>query len=120
MTGKAKESLRKKHYYMKLPNGDISIQNDYSLGVYRWCKDGDKIEVLGDVPEYEVWKSTNENMDSVLKTNRALSLKMLELKKLLKKCAKTIDKVNYGTISKIKEKEKLLSQIDRILQENNR
>ena len=47
------------HYYFKLPKSkEYEVGNTFCLETLRWCKDGDKIEVLSEVPSYEQWIMT--------------------------------------------------------------
>ena len=76
----------KTHYYIKLPNNEVFIGDDFALSLYRNCKDGDKVEVLDKVPDYEKWKAFNA-LD-VAKENT-------KLKELLKRVDKHFKWVDY-------------------------
>ena len=46
-------------YYFKLPNGEIDIGTDFKVITLSMCKDGDKIEVLSEVPSYQDYERLN-------------------------------------------------------------
>lgn len=52
MTNLTEQKGKKTHFYIKLPNSDVFIGDEFALSLYRNCKDGDKVEVLGEVPSY--------------------------------------------------------------------
>ena len=64
------------HYYFKLPKSkEYEVGNTFCLETLRWCKDGDKIEVLSEVPSYEEWKAKleeNTKLKELLKTHKLL------------------------------------------------
>jgi hypothetical protein len=47
------------HYYYKLPNGTIEVGNTFCLELLHNCKDGDKIQILCEVPTYDDYERLN-------------------------------------------------------------
>ena len=74
------------HYYYRLPKGTYEVGNTFCLETLRYCKDGDKIEVIAEVPSYEEL----QNQAFILKSRES---EITKLKKLLKECRKHF--INY-------------------------
>ena len=73
LTDKLKKGeLPEGFYYFKLPNGETDTGKDFGLAILLMCEDGDKIEVLSEVPSYEQWQAKLEENT--------------KLKELLKEC----------------------------------
>ena len=121
----------KTHYYIKLPNNEVIIGDEFALSLYRNCKDGDKIEVLDEVPSYELWKAVHEQWKVLLEENTKLKetisndifliksrdSEIVKLKELLKECAKGFSKVRSANLIYPIELDELRDEIDQVLGE---
>lgn len=72
-----KGKLPEGDYYIKRRNGYLPYDNIDSHGVWRNSIDEDIVEVLAQVPSYELWKAVHEQWKVLFEENT-------ELKKLLK------------------------------------
>lgn len=113
MTNLTEQNLSKKNgktfFYIKFPNGEVIQGDEFALGLYRMCNDGDKVEMLEQVPSYEQWQAKlNENT---------------QLKELLKECREEIEKhipkkwhgEKDETMQKYRNKRELRTKIDEVL-----
>jgi len=89
------------HYYYRLPKGTYEVGNTFCLETLRYCKDGDKIEVLSEVPTYEKWIMTkNLSERAHLKMYKARGEKVrlekenTKLKELLKEVRGKLKYIN--------------------------
>lgn len=78
------------HYYFQMPNGKYEVGNTFCLETLRWCKDGDKIKVLEEIPSYEKLQekesqriSLMTRLNDVNNNNHALEIENTKLKELL-------------------------------------
>ena len=76
MTNLTEQNLSKKNgktfFYIKLPNGEVIQGDEFALGLYRMCNEGDKVKMLEQVPDYELWKAVNEQWKVLLEENAKL------------------------------------------------
>lgn len=91
------------HYYFQMPNGKYEVGNTFFLELLHWCKGGDKIKVLEEVPSYEVWQAKLEE-----------NTKLKELLKLAK------ESVSYhcALCREYTDGQILLDKINQVLKEN--
>lgn len=76
------------YFYFKLPTGEVLIGDKFKLETYQRCKDGDKIQVLCDVPTCEQYDSIYLSEVNNFKEN-------IELKDLLKECHDILYKAGF-------------------------
>lgn len=108
--------MTKTFYYIKLPNDEVFIGDEFALGLYRMCKDGDKIEVLSEVPSYEEYQQLlsdqlaknegveiNAELEARLKKTQELELEVRQenakLKELLKRVNEHFKWVDFDDIN---------------------
>lgn len=93
------------HYYYKLPNGTTEVGNTFCLELLHNCKDGDKIQILCEVPTYDDYERLNWYAGNGVEENA-------KLKELLKECR------NKWVCYKPYDRDQLLKRIDKILANN--
>ena len=71
-------------YYIKRRNGDTLYDNIDSHGVWRNSIDEDIVEVLAEVPSYELWKAVHEQWKVLLEENTKLKELLKDAKNVLK------------------------------------
>lgn len=85
------QNLSKKNgktfFYIKFPNGEVIQGDEFALGLYRMCNDGDKVKMLEPVPSYEEYLALES--DSLAKNEgeeiiAELEAENAQLKELLK------------------------------------
>lgn len=86
------------HYYYKLPNGDYKVGNTFCVETLHWCKEGDKIQILEEVPSYEKWLKFKSATANIMLQNNALEIisdqlekENTKLKELLKRCKRIVE-----------------------------
>lgn len=107
------------HYYFKLPKSkEYEVGNTFCLETLRWCKDGDKIEVLSEVPSYDELQNMNKAVNECMAANIKLVEQNRKLKELLKECEHMIIaySINNNTFTK-EEIKNIISKIDQVLGE---
>lgn len=115
------------HYYYKLPNGDYKVGNTFCVETLHWCKEGDKIQILEEVPSYEKWLKFKNATANIMLQNNALEIisdqlkkENTKLKELLKECCYRIDWTDKtGHKSTDDRRQKLFNDIEQVLKENN-
>ena len=114
------------HYYYKLPNGKYEVGNTFCLETLHWCKDGEKIEILEEVPSYEKWQETETQriklmtkLNDVNNENHALCIENTKLKELFKQARGCVAVVISRSIAEVNgtDTKKLLAKIDQVLGE---
>ena len=81
-----KGELPEGFYYFKLPNGEIDTGKDFGLAILLMCEDGDKIEVLSEVPSYDELQNIKKSVNDLMASNIKLVEENKQLKELLKEC----------------------------------
>ena len=108
-----KGKLPEGDYYIKRRNGYLPYDNIDSRGVWRNSIDEDIVEVLAEVPSYELWKAVHEQRNVLFVENT-------KLKELLKECRDEIEylrKHYKGKIDHFKNNTWLDKEINQVLQE---
>ena len=126
------------HYYYKLPNGKCEVGNTFCIETLHWCKGGDKIEVLEEVPDFDRWqavlkynKAAKDIIDTQAKENtklketisndifliRSRDSEIAKLKELLKQARGCVAVVISRSIAEVNgiDTKKLLTKIDQVL-----
>lgn len=102
------------HYYYRSPNGTYEVGNTFCLETLRWCKGGNKIEVIAEVPSYEEL----QNQAFILKSRES---EITKLKELLKEIRQQITTQVFGSprlqLFEGTFDDKLLAKIKQILGE---
>jgi predicted RNase H-like nuclease (RuvC/YqgF family) len=96
-----------------LPKGTYEVGNTFCLETLRYCKGGDKIEVIEEVPSYEEL----QNQAFILKSRES---EIVKLKELLKECRDEIEylrKHYKGSIDHLKNNTRLDKEISQVLGE---
>lgn len=104
------------HYYYKMPNGKYETGNTFCVEWLHWCKDGDKIEVLEEVPDYDRWQAVlkyNKAAKGIIDTQAKENTK---LKKLLKRVLEVLEMVQGETIDFAKSVDECIDKINQVLQ----
>lgn len=61
------------HYYFKLPKSkEYEVGNTFCLKTLRWCKNGDKIQIIREVPSYKEFITTISENDILRQENTKL------------------------------------------------
>ena len=119
MTNLTEHKGNKTHYYIKFPNNEVIIGDEFALSLYRNCKDGDKVEVLGEVPSYESWKKHRKVTAETQIKNCDLEIINTKLKELLKthKLLFELEKDNTKNVLQRGKYAYLIKDIDQVLGE---
>ena len=112
------------HYYFKLPKSkEYEVGNTFCLETLRWCKDGDKIEVLSEVPSYEegiMTKNLSERAHLEMYKARGEKVKLeaenAQLKELLKDCKEYFENMSPDFDSH--DFDEIISKINQALADN--
>ena len=64
--------LKKGLYYVQFPGGEVEICGIYELCCFRLSVYGDKIKVLAEVPDYDLWQNMCNTADMEHKANYKL------------------------------------------------
>jgi hypothetical protein len=78
------------HYYYRLPKGTYEVGNTFCLETLRYCKGGDKIEVIEEVPSYEQWQAKLEENTKLKTENKWYSEQLNEASKEIEKLKERI------------------------------
>jgi hypothetical protein len=107
------------HYYFQMPNGKYEVGNTFCLETLRWCKDGDKIKVLKEVPSYEqlqekeiMYDTTSRCNEKFLWENESLKRENTKLKTENKWYSEQLNEA-VKEVAKLKE---LLTMVKPVLQ----